>query len=184
MTGPLEPVRLRFRGRMKRLPLMSFAAAFRRDIEGTARALDTLIQGPPETPAPDPAAGFPRSDSRRAGPFPGSSEGGLGGGTQEQIEQHDVVCINRQDMGMGGSGRRGTEDTAAEVAKALGDHTNPVAIAKLAREHPRPLLLEALRRTKAISPERIRTSPAAVFTGIARKLAAEGWTPPHRSSDV
>ncbi|MCZ7681151.1 MAG: hypothetical protein M5U28_21140 [Sandaracinaceae bacterium] len=70
------------------------------------------------------------------------------------------------------------------LARELDDQANWPAIRKLVRTHPRELLLEALRRTKAIAPERIRRSPAAVFTGIARKLAADGWTPPHRSPDV
>ncbi|MCZ7682441.1 MAG: hypothetical protein M5U28_28080 [Sandaracinaceae bacterium] len=80
-------------------------------------------------------------------------------------------------MGEWGSGGKGIAETVKEIAALLGADTNALAIEKLAHEHPRPLLLEALRRTKAIAPERIRTSPAAVFTGIVRRLAREGWAP-------
>lgn len=165
MTNPHEPVRMRFRGHMRRLPLMSFAAAFGRDVASTARALDTLIQGPPELPLPLPPSL----------PLPG--EGGKGGGVQEQTQKTNPCDVdNKQNMG-NGSGERGIAETAREVAAILGADTNALAIEKLAREHPRPLLFEALRRTKAIAPERIRTSPAAVFTGIVRRLAREGWAP-------
>ena len=165
MTSPHEPVRMRFRGHMRRLPLMSFAAAFGRDVASTARALDTLIQGPSELPLPPSL------------PLPG--EGGKGGGVQEQTQQITMSCDvdNKQDMGNGGLGERGIAETAKEIAALLGADTNALAIEKLAREHARPLLLEALRRTKAIAPERIRTSRAAVFTGIVRRLAREGWAP-------
>lgn len=162
MTSSHEPVRMRFRGQMRRLPLMSFAAAFGRDVASTARALDTLIQGPP-----DPVLASLPSLLR-------SGEGGMGGGVQEQTHMSCHVD-NEQNMGIGGPGERGIPETTKEITALLGAEANPLAIEKLVREHPRSLLLEALRRTQAIAPERIRQSRAALFTGIVRRLAREGF---------
>lgn len=172
MTDPHEPVRMRFRGQMRCLPLMSFAAAFGRDIESTARALDTLIQGPPDPVLPVLSQDAPRPASL---PLPG--EGGMGGGAQEQTHMSCHVN-NKQNMGNGGPGERGIPETTKEITALLGGEANPLAIEKLVREHPRPLVLEALRRTQAIAPERIRESRAALFTGIVRRLAQAGFRQP------
>lgn len=159
MTAPDEPVRLRFRGRMRRLPVMSFAAAFGRDVDDTARALETLIQGPPESALP----------SLPSLPFPG--EGGKGGGERSGT-MNDKERSERERSPLS------ERDRAHHFATALDDVQNFAAILTLVRSYPEPLLVEALRRTLAVPRERIRGTKGALFTGIVRRLARDGFRPP------
>lgn len=173
MTSPHEPVRLRFHGRMRRLPLMSFAAAFQRDIKTTARALDTLIQGPPENHA---EAGPPEdaADNHRSGPLPAHGEGGKGGGVRSErsgtFDQDLESRSERERSAVGGASERAIAD---RLARALDDTENFAAILTLVRAYPEPLLDEALRRTLAVPADRIRGTRGAIFTGILRKLAGQ-----------
>lgn len=63
-------------------------------------------------------------------------------------------------------------DFALSLAVTLDDIGSLGGYEKLVREHPLPLLQEALRRVERIPSERIAKSRGAVFTGIVRKLAA------------
>lgn len=175
MTNPHEPVRMRFRGRMRCLPLMSFAAAFGRDVPGTARSLDTLIQGPPEHEPPDSS---PSQDVSRPVSLPVPGEGGMGGGAQEQIQKTNTLCDVNNEQHIGNTMDEYVSESTQEITALLGQEANPHAIEKLVREYPRPLLLEALQRTQAIAPEQIRRSRAALFTGIVRRLAQDGSRSP------
>lgn len=68
------------------------------------------------------------------------------------------------------------------LSKALDDASSRAGLEKLCRAYPKALLFEALRRTQATAPERVRKSRGALFTGIVRRLHALGWTPSHSSS--
>jgi len=174
MSNSHEPVYLRFRGQMRRLPLMSFAAAFRSDVEASARALDTLLgcsSEPPVVPQPPPEDP-PCLDA------PPSGEGGKGGGERERsrtfFEQDRKERSERE--------RHVPTDERAlahRFATALDDTENFAAVLTLVRLHPEPLLEEALRRTLAMPAERLRGTRGALFTGIVRRLARDGWSPPH-----
>ena len=66
--------------------------------------------------------------------------------------------------------------TAREIAVLLDDPHSVAGIEALMRQHPGPLLDEALRRTLALAPEKIRKSRGACFTGIVRTLARTRWS--------
>lgn len=173
MSNSHEPVYLRFRGQMRRLPLMSFAAAFRSDVEASARALDTLLgrsSEPPVVPPPPPDEP-PRLDS----PLPG--EGGKGGGERERSGTFVQYRKERSER----ERHVPTDERALahRFATALDDTENFAAVLTLVRMHPESLLDEALRRTLAMPAERLRGTRGALFTGIVRRLARDGWSPPH-----
>lgn len=179
MTSPHEPVRMRFRDHMRRLPLMSFAAAFQRDLESTARALDTLIQGPP-----DAGAGPPLSHDNRTGSpeLPLHGEGGKGGGERsETLKENLRERSDRSDRERSRWAPQANDrDLAHHFATALDDTENFAAILKLVRTYPEPLLDDALRRTLAVPADRIRGTRGAIFTGIVRRLASgDGARPTH-----
>ena len=177
MTSPLEPVLVRFRGRLRRLPLLSFAAGFRHSAEDAGRILETLTHGLPE-PASDPP------HNQTAQPSPDVGEGGGGEGSERSTSNVNVPEGNTPNVQRRRCGDdvdesiQDAEALAAMLARELSDADNLPAFRKLVREHPRTRLLEALRRTQGIAPERIRRNPAAVFTGIAKRLAAEDMIPP------
>jgi len=75
-----------------------------------------------------------------------------------------------------GPGEGNSTRTAREIAALLGDAHSVAGIEVLMREHPGPLVDEALRRTLAMAPEKIRKSRGACFTGIVRTLARSGWS--------
>lgn len=166
MTNPHEPIYLRFRGHMRRLPLMSFAAAFRSDVAATTRALDTLVRGSFNPPPP-------RDDSKSVAlPLPG--EGGKGGGERSETSDQDPKERLERKRSCPPSER----ELASRFATALDDTENFAAVLKLVRTYPEHLLEEALRRTLAIPLERVRGTRGALFTGIVRRLARDGWSAP------
>lgn len=176
MTSPHEPVRMRFRDHMRRLPLMSFAAAFQRDVESTARALDTLIHGPPDGGAAPPLS----HDNRTGIPvIPLRGEGGKGGGERSETSKENLEERSERERSRFAP-RANERDLAHRLATALDDTENFAAILKLVRTYPEPLLDDALRRTLAVPADRIRGTRGAIFTGIVRRLASgDGARPTH-----
>jgi len=184
MTSPYEAVYLRFRGRMRRLPLLSLATLLRRDVRATATALEILMHGPPDDrPADPPAApldpivggkGGDRSEAvdRSLGAAASESIGTLG--PRDILEPFDPNRSERRAREDDVS----DEDLARRIAVDLGDEENVLAIRKLVVEHPRERLDRALRRTLSIPPERVRTSRGALFTTIVRKLAEHAGSQP------
>lgn len=177
MTNPHEPVRMRFRGHMRRLPLMSFAAAFQRDVESTARALDMLIQGPNAGAVPPPS----HDNRTNSSALPLHGEGGKGGGERSETlkedfeERSERQRSERERCTVGGA--LNERELAHRLARALDDTENFAAILTLVRTYPEPLLDEAVRRTLAVPADRIRGTRGALFTGIIRRLARDGWAP-------
>ncbi len=178
MSSAQESVYLRFRGHSRRLPLVSLAAALRRDVQGAADALEILIQGPPESradaPSVAPSVGgkggrdrsFVRSDAAR--------------GTQsvETIESGEKLKGGRS-IGSEPSARDESDhEVARRIAYALGDTENVGAIERLVATYPRATIELAFDRAKAVPPERIRVTRGALFTSLVRKLAEHAGSHP------
>lgn len=187
MTNLHESVYLRFRGRTRRLPLVAIATALRRDARGAVQALEILIQGPPENREPTPAEhAVPsernRGEGVRGGVYPERSERraprsetiGTSTFPQELEERSDR---ERSDAP---ARERDVDDDAfaRSVAIDLGDEDNLAAIRKLVLRHPRLVLEHARRAALAVPGDRVRSSRGAIFTGIVRKLAADGGRAP------
>lgn len=200
-----DKITMAFRGATRTFPVESFATAFRVTPRHALRALDTLVFGPAEfrpqrsaSPAhptvvlpPDPIASDNRRDPASSVPPASTShgEGGKGGGAQDQaLQQHsETSCLEEKtsrnnankNNGDGVYERKGDTVSAESLVAALGTGTNRVAIHRLVLEHPPALLEEALRRTLAIPDARVQTSRGALFTGIVRRLARDGWMQAH-----
>jgi len=177
MTHAHEAVYLRFRGNMRRLPLVSFAAALRRDLGGAATALEILILGPPEN---------------RATEGPGSSperEGGKGGGTRSiarsAVGPESIGTMGPEedphrfdpDRSNGTAPSESDRDLARRIAVAIEDAENVAAIERLVTTYPRGTINLALDRTLAVPAERIRVTRGALFTSLVRKLAEHAGSP-------
>jgi len=166
MSTAYEAVYIRFRGSMRRLPLLSFAALLRRDVHAAAGALEVLIHGPPD----DRPTWPPAAPSSHLDPVVGGK-----GGDRSFAFGRSLGATGRESIGTIGpdeidepfdpnrSERRAREDDVSDedlarrIAIDLGDEENVLAIRKLVAEHPRERLDRVLRRALAIAPERVRT---------------------------
>ena len=174
MSSAHESVYLRFRGHSRRLPLVSLAAALRRDLPGAAQSLEILIQGPPEVredraPLAGGMGGRDRSFVRSAADAPNGSVATIGP-TERYKGDGDRAARS--------AGHESDRALARRIALTLGDGENVGAIERLVESYPRATIELALDRTRAVPAERIRVTRGALFTSLVRKLAENAGSRP------